>query len=57
MNNNEFINAIKAQMFDQIVKSAKGVKDDPTALLQLIQNDDQSIAFMEKSLNDCSKPE
>lgn len=54
MNNTDFVNAIKAQMFDQIVKAAKGVKDDPTALLQLIQNNDQSIAFMEKSLVDCT---
>lgn len=54
-NQNEFINAIKAQMFDQIVKAAKGVKDDATALLQLIQNNDTSIAFTEKSLADLNQ--
>lgn len=52
MINSEFINAIKAQAFDAIVKQAKGTKDDATALLQLIQNSDMMVSFSEKSLGD-----
>lgn len=52
MSNTDFINAIKAQAFDAIVKQAKGTKDDATALLQLIANSDMMVSFSEKSLGD-----
>lgn len=52
MSNTDFINAIKAQAFDAIVKQAKGTKDDATALLQLIANSDMMVTFSEKSLSD-----
>lgn len=50
MNSENMINAVKAQNFDLIVKSVKGAKDDPTTLLQLIDNLSTSVAFLENAI-------